>query len=173
MRIRHLNRFVRSDNPPDIIFMGVGENGHIAFNDPHIAFFDDPLGVKIVDLDLKCRNQQVNDACFETIDDVPTHAITLTIPTLMKAARIFVIVPTALKADAIGKIYNGEITQACPASILRTHKAATLYTDVAGAHYRLNNDEQNLYLYRGVVAIRCHSRLWKTSCSYRRRAECS
>lgn len=122
-----------SDNPPDIIFMGVGENGHIAFNDPHIAFFDDPLGVKIVDLDLKCRNQQVNDACFETIDDVPTHAITLTIPTLMKAARIFVIVPTALKADAIGKIYNGEITQACPASILRTHKAATLYTDAAGA----------------------------------------
>ena len=89
--------------------------------------------MKIVDLDQKCRNQQVNDGCFATIDDVPTHAITLSIPIMMKAARLFVIVPTALKADAIGKIYNGEITQACPASILRTHKAATLYTDVPGA----------------------------------------
>lgn len=122
-----------NDNPADIIFMGVGENGHIAFNDPHVAFFDDPLGVKIVDLDQKCRNQQVNDGCFATIDDVPTHAITLSIPIMMKAGRLFVIVPTALKAEAIGKVYNGEITQECPASILRTHKAATLYTDVAGA----------------------------------------
>jgi glucosamine-6-phosphate deaminase len=122
-----------NENPTDIIFMGVGENGHIAFNDPHVAFFDDPLGVKIVDLDQKCRNQQVNDGCFATIDQVPTHAITLSIPIMMKAKRIFTIVPTALKAEAIGKIYNGEITQSCPASILRTHKAATLYTDVAGA----------------------------------------
>lgn len=122
-----------NENPTDIIFMGVGENGHIAFNDPHVAFFDDPLGVKIVDLDQKCRNQQVNDGCFATIDEVPTHAITLSIPIMMKAARLFVIVPTALKAEAIGKIYNGEITQSCPASILRTHKAATLYTDISGA----------------------------------------
>ena len=122
-----------NENPTDIIFMGVGENGHIAFNDPHVAFFDDPLGVKIVDLDQKCRNQQVNDGCFATIDEVPTHAITLSIPIMMKAARLFVIVPTALKAEAIGKIYNGEITQSCPASILRTHKAATLYTDIPGA----------------------------------------
>ena len=122
-----------NENPTDIIFMGVGENGHIAFNDPHVAFFDDPLGVKIVDLDQKCRNQQVNDGCFATIDDVPTHAITLSIPIMMKAKRIFTIVPTALKAEAIGKIYNGDITQSCPASILRTHKAATLYTDVPGA----------------------------------------
>jgi len=121
------------ENPTDIIFMGVGENGHIAFNDPHVAFFNDPLAVKVVDLDRKCRNQQVNDGCFATIDDVPTHAITLSIPTMMKADRLFVIVPTALKAEAIGNIYNGEITEACPASILRTHKAATLYTDVAGA----------------------------------------
>lgn len=122
-----------NENPTDIIFMGVGENGHIAFNDPHVAFFDDPLGVKIVDLDQKCRNQQVNDGCFATIDEVPTHAITLSIPIMMKAARLFVIVPTSLKAEAIGKIYNGEITQSCPASILRTHKAATLYTDIPGA----------------------------------------
>lgn len=121
------------ENIIDIIFMGVGENGHIAFNDPHVAFFDDPLGVKIVDLDQKCRRQQVNDGCFRTIDEVPTHAITLSIPLMMKAGRIFVIVPTALKAEAIGKIYNGEITQTCPASILRTHKAATLYTDMYGA----------------------------------------
>lgn len=122
-----------NENPTDIIFMGIGENGHIAFNDPHVAFFDDPLGVKIVDLDQKCRNQQVNDGCFASIDQVPTHAITLSIPIMMKAKRIFAIAPTALKADAIGKVYNGEITQSCPASILRTHKAVTLYTDAAGA----------------------------------------
>lgn len=117
----------------DIVFMGVGENGHIAFNDPHVALFDDPETVKIVDLDIKCRTQQVNDGCFKTIDEVPEYAITLTIPTMMKAKRLFVVAPTALKADAIGKIYNGEITQQCPASILRTHKAAVLYTDLPGA----------------------------------------
>lgn len=117
----------------DIVFMGVGENGHIAFNDPHVAFFDDPQTVKIVDLDQKCRMQQVNDGCFSSIEEVPKYAITLTIPTMMKAERLFVVAPTALKADAIGRIYNGPIISECPASILRTHKAATLYTDVPGA----------------------------------------
>ncbi|MGM9785649.1 MAG: 6-phosphogluconolactonase [Candidatus Cryptobacteroides sp.] len=117
----------------DIIFMGVGENGHIAFNDPHVAFFDDPLDVKIVDLDEKCRVQQVHDGCFDSIEKVPTHAITLTIPLMMGADRIFVIVPTSNKADAIAKIYNGGITPECPASILRTHLAVTLYTDEPGA----------------------------------------
>ena len=119
--------------PVDVVCLGIGENGHIAFNDPWVAEFQDQEAVKVVQLDEMCRNQQVNDGCFATIDDVPTHAITLSIPIMMKAARLFVIVPTALKAEAIGKIYNGEITQSCPASILRTHKAATLYTDIPGA----------------------------------------
>lgn len=128
----------------DIVFMGVGENGHIAFNDPHVARFDDPETVKIVDLDRKCRMQQVNDGCFKTIEDVPKYAITLTIPAMMKAERIFAVAPTALKAEAIGKICNGEITTQCPASILRTHKAATLYTDLPGAgKIDIQNEKQS------------------------------
>ena len=83
------------ENPVDVVFMGIGENGHIAFNDPHVAHFDDSEVVKVVDLDEKCRRQQVNDGCFATIDDVPTHAMTLTIPTLTKAARLFCVVPAA------------------------------------------------------------------------------
>lgn len=119
----------------DIIFMGVGENGHIAFNDPHVAFFDDPLGVKIVELDATCRKQQVHDGCFARLEEVPTHAITLTIPMMMRADRIFTIVPTALKAEAIRRIVEGGIEPACPASILRRHKAATLYCDADSAKY--------------------------------------
>lgn len=122
-----------NDNPIDIVFMGVGENGHIAFNDPHVAFFDDPEVIKVVELDQACRNQQVNDGCFPTIGDVPTHAITLTIPTLMSAKQIFCIVPTTAKADAISALYHGKIEESCPASILRNHKSATLYCDVASA----------------------------------------
>lgn len=121
------------DYPIDIIFMGVGENGHIAFNDPHVADFNDPLDVKIVDLDARCRQQQVNDGCFATLADVPTHAISLTCSMMMRAGRLFIVAPTALKAEAISKIYNGEITESCPASITRTHPAATLYTDEPGA----------------------------------------
>ena len=80
--------------------MGIGENGHIAFNDPHVADFNDPLKIKMVDLDLKCRQQQVNDKCFDAIEEVPTHALTLTCPTLANAKYHFCIVPTKLKAQA-------------------------------------------------------------------------
>lgn len=79
-------------NPPDIVFMGVGENGHIAFNDPPVADFNDTSMVKIVKLDEICRNQQVNDGCFSSIDLVPTHAMTLTIPTLFGADYLFCVV---------------------------------------------------------------------------------
>ena len=116
-------------NPIDIVFMGIGENGHIAFNDPHVADFSDPKSVKIVELDQMCRNQQVNDGCFATIADVPTHAITLTIPTLLSADKIFCVVPSSTKADAVAKVYNGKVTEECPASVLRRHKDATLYCD--------------------------------------------
>lgn len=120
---------VLEQNAIDIVFMGIGENGHIAFNDPHVALFDDPEPVKIVVLDQMCRNQQVNDGCFETIDQVPTHAITLTIPTLLSADRIFCVVPVATKANAVEAVCKGGITEQCPASILRNHKNATLYCD--------------------------------------------
>jgi glucosamine-6-phosphate deaminase len=121
--------------PPDLILMGIGENGHIAFNDPHVADFDDPLDVKVVSLDRICREQQVNDGCFETLDKVPQQAVTLTIPVLMRAGRIFVVVPAKTKAKAVEAAVKGEITPKCPASVLRRHGNATLYCDMDSARY--------------------------------------
>ena len=116
-------------NRPDVVVMGIGENGHIAFNDPHVAFFNDPETVKAVSLDLVCRQQQVNDGCFACLDDVPEYALTLTIPTLVNTDNIFCIVPAKTKAWAVNETVNGEVSEKCPASILRTHKNATLYLD--------------------------------------------
>lgn len=116
-------------NTVDIVCMGIGENGHIAFNDPHVADFNDPCRIKKVDLDQKCRQQQVNDGCFETIDQVPTHALTLTIPTLYNVQNIFCVVPAATKAEAVKNTVTGPVSEKCPASILRTHENAILYTD--------------------------------------------
>jgi glucosamine-6-phosphate deaminase len=118
-----------SKNPVDIVVLGIGENGHIAFNDPPVADFNDPKLVKSVKLDEVCRNQQVNDGCFATIDDVPTHALTLTVPALMAGKELYCIVPAPTKAKAVFATVNGDITTACPASVLRTHKCATLYLD--------------------------------------------
>ena len=121
-------------HPTDIIFMGIGENGHIAFNDPGVAKFDDPENIKIAKLDEVCRNQQVNDGCFASIDLVPIHAYTLTVPIMMRAPKMMLVVPTALKAKAIHDTVLGPVDEMVPASIVRTHKGgATLYTDVAGA----------------------------------------
>jgi glucosamine-6-phosphate deaminase len=116
-------------NPTDIVVMGIGENGHIAFNDPPVADFKDTKKVKPVQLDEICRQQQVNDGCFATIDDVPTHALTLTIPTLVKAPNLFCIVPAKTKANAVKETLTGNIDEHCPASILRTRKGAMLYLD--------------------------------------------
>ena len=115
--------------PTDIVIMGIGENGHIAFNDPGVADFNDPKWVKIATLDEVCRNQQVNDGCFSDISLVPKIALTLTCPTLVKAPYLFCIVPTDKKADAVYKTVYGEITEDCPASILRTRDNAILYLD--------------------------------------------
>lgn len=119
--------------PADMVFLGIGENGHLAFNDPHVAFFDDPLAVKIVDLSPECRTQQINDGCFATLEQVPTHAITITIPELLHVKKLFAIVPTRAKANAIKATCDGPITTSCPASILRTHKDTTLYVDADSA----------------------------------------
>lgn len=115
--------------PTDVVVMGIGENGHIAFNDPHVADFNDPAAVKIVTLDEKCRQQQVNDGCFANLEDVPKTALTLTIPTLVAAPQVFCIVPAETKAQAVFHTVNGPISEACPASILRRHASATLYLD--------------------------------------------
>lgn len=113
----------------DIVCMGIGENGHIAFNDPHVADFNDSALIKKVDLDEKCRQQQVNDGCFESIDQVPTHALTLTVPTLYNGEYLFCVVPAATKADAVKNTVEGPISELCPASILRKHNNAVLYVD--------------------------------------------
>ncbi len=115
--------------PLDIVCLGIGENGHLAFNDPPVADFHDPAAVKIVELDEPCRRQQVNDGCFPAIEQVPTHAITLTIPTLLSGTRLVAVVPGPAKREAIRRTLTGPIETACPASILRTHAACTLYLD--------------------------------------------
>ncbi|MBR5312758.1 MAG: glucosamine-6-phosphate deaminase [Clostridia bacterium] len=118
-----------ADHPVDIVCLGIGENGHIAFNDPWVADFDDPVKVKVVPLDEVCRNQQVHDGCFPTIDDVPKYALTLTIPALTCAAHMFCSVPAATKRDAVRRTVTEEITIDCPASIMRKHPHAVLYCD--------------------------------------------
>ncbi|MBB4034930.1 glucosamine-6-phosphate deaminase [Dysgonomonas hofstadii] len=115
--------------PPNIVCLGIGENGHIAFNDPHVARFDDEEMVKVVVLDEMCRQQQVNDKCFDKLDDVPTEALTLTIPTLLLAQYLFCIVPFRTKAQAVFNTINGKISEVCPASALRTKDNAVLYLD--------------------------------------------
>lgn len=115
--------------PPDIVCLGIGENTHIAFNDPHIADFNDAEWVKIVDLDFRSRQQQVNDGCFATLDEVPSLAITLTVPALFAGRYLYCIVPGSTKADAVFKSLNEEITPAYPATILRKHNNAIIFLD--------------------------------------------
>lgn len=119
------------ENPLDICILGVGENGHIAFNDPPVADFEDKAYVKVVELEERCRVQQVHDGCFECVDQVPRYALSVTIPGLTQAGAMFCSVPAATKAEAIKHMLNDEISTACPATILRTHSGARLYTDVA------------------------------------------
>ena len=116
-------------NLADVVVMGIGENGHIAFNDPPVADFCDAHTVKAVKLDEICRNQQVNDGCFTSIDQVPTHALTLTVPALTRAPYLFCIVPAPAKAWAVRETLTGSIDEHCPASVLRTHDNAVLYLD--------------------------------------------
>lgn len=122
-----------ADAPIDLVCLGIGENGHIAFNDPPVADFQDPVAVKPVELDRPCREQQVNDGCFPALAEVPTHALTLTVPALLAGRRLCCMVPGARKAAAVANALQGPVTTACPASILRTHSAATLYLEAESA----------------------------------------
>lgn len=115
--------------PVDLVCMGIGENGHIAFNDPPVADFDDPETVKIVELDAACRQQQVNDGCFASLAEVPTHALTLTVPALLAAPFIFCIVPGTAKAQAVYNTLNKPMETAYPSTILRKHENAVLFLD--------------------------------------------
>lgn len=120
-----------SEKPLELVCMGIGENGHLAFNDPPVADFADPCMVKLVELDAACRQQQVNDGCFAALDQVPTHALTLTIPALLSAAAISCVVPGERKAAAVAETLLGPVSTTCPASILRTHANAVLHVDPA------------------------------------------
>lgn len=115
--------------PSDMVFMGIGENTHIAFNDPHVADFNDPYMVKPVNLDMACRQQQVNDGCFDKIEDVPERALTLTVPSLLQAAHIFCMVPGENKAQAVYYTLCHPITESHPSTVLRKHPNALLYLD--------------------------------------------
>lgn len=122
------------ENPVDIVILGIGENGHIAFNDPGVADFSDPMLVKPAELDQICRNQQVNDGCFAAIDEVPTHALTLTVPALCSAKAMFCSVPASTKAWAVKEtVTTDRIDEHCPATAMRLHCNATMYCDADSA----------------------------------------
>jgi len=120
-------------NPPDFAVLGIGENGHLAFIDPPFCDFNDPKAVKVVELDEVCRNQQVNDGAFTTLDEVPRNALSLTIPTLMARPKLFAIAPGPAKRQAIKNTVEGTISTSCPASILRSHPDAHLFIDTVSA----------------------------------------
>jgi glucosamine-6-phosphate deaminase len=114
--------------PVDLAFVGIGENGHLAFNDPPADFdIDDPY--LVVQLDHKCRQQQVNEGWFGSVADVPTQAISMSVRQIMRAREIIVVVPDERKAQAVKNSLEGEIMPMVPASILRRHPNATIYLD--------------------------------------------
>ena len=117
----------------DLACIGIGENGHIAFNDPPVADFNDPRWVKPVELDEPCRKQQFGEGWFASLDAVPRTALSLTIPAILSSRRISCVVPDARKAQAVRNTLQGPIHTACPASILRTHPDTVLWLDQAAA----------------------------------------
>jgi glucosamine-6-phosphate deaminase len=120
-------------NPLDLCCLGIGENGHLAFNDPGVADFDDPLDVKVVDLDPACRRQQVNEGHFPDMASVPSRAITVTIPALLRARQVMAIVPEARKAEPVRAALIDPISTRCPASALRAISHATIYLEPESA----------------------------------------
>ena len=117
------------EHPLDLCCLGAGENGHLAFNDPPVADFADPLDVKVVELEASCRRQQVHEGHFPDIDAVPARAITVTIPALLRAARVLAIVPEARKAEPVLAALTGPVATSCPASALRRAANAVLHLE--------------------------------------------
>jgi glucosamine-6-phosphate deaminase len=114
---------------PRLCLLGIGENGHLAFNDPCDADFNDPRDVRVATLDKVCREQQVAEGWFPSLEAVPARAITLTIPTLFRVPKLIVSVPGSRKAKIVRRLIEDEISTACPATLLRTHPDATVYLD--------------------------------------------
>jgi glucosamine-6-phosphate deaminase len=114
---------------PQLCLLGIGENGHLAFNDPHEARFDDPLDVRTVQLDEACRQQQAAEGWFNSLEDVPQVAITVTMPALFRVPKLILSVPGSRKAAIVKRMIEEPISTHCPATILRRHPNATLYLD--------------------------------------------
>jgi glucosamine-6-phosphate deaminase len=133
--IAECDRYTRllENQPIDLCFLGIGENGHLAFNDPSVADFQDPAKVKLVKLDHVNRQQQVNTAYFANLADVPQYAFTVTISMICTAKKIICLAPATRKAQVVKTLLTGNITTNCPASILRQQPQATLFLDVNSA----------------------------------------
>jgi len=129
---RQYAKALRSANP-QLCLLGVGENGHLAFNDPGLADFNDPEDMKIVALDEDCKQQQVAEGWFKLIEEVPSQALTLTIPVLLRVPKLIVSVPGSRKAKIINRVLRDPISTACPATILRTHPDTTVFLDEESA----------------------------------------
>lgn len=129
---RRYAELLREHNP-QLCLLGIGENGHLAFNDPAEANFEDPNDIKIVSLDQQCRQQQVNEGWFGSLAEVPQRAITLTIPTLLRVPRLIATVPGERKAHIVHRTLTEEISTRCPATIMRKHPDTTVYLDPASA----------------------------------------
>lgn len=121
------------EKPIDLCCLGMGENGHIAFNDPPVADFADPRLMKLVQLDERCRQQQVGEGAFPDLAAVPQYAYTLTVPALCAARKMVCIVPERRKAEAVRRALQGPVSTACPASFLRRQSHAVLYLDADSA----------------------------------------
>jgi glucosamine-6-phosphate deaminase len=120
-------------HPLDLCCLGIGENGHLAFNDPPTADFADPLDVKVVELDRACRRQQVGEGHFATESEVPERAVTVTVPALLRATRVLAVVPESRKARPVRAALEGPVTTECPASILQRTPHATVFLDADSA----------------------------------------
>ena len=118
---------------PQLCLLGIGENGHLAFNDPPEANFDDPEAMKVVTLDAECRQQQLAEGWFQRFEDVPERALTVTIPTILKVPKLIVSIPGYRKAQSVRRTLLEPISTACPATILRSHPDVTLFLDQASA----------------------------------------
>jgi glucosamine-6-phosphate deaminase len=118
---------------PQLCLLGIGENGHLAFNDPSEANFSDPDAMKVVTLDTACRQQQLAEGWFGKFEDVPEQALTLTIPTMLKVPKLIVSVPGIRKAQSVRRTLGDPISTACPATILRLHPDVTIYLDQESA----------------------------------------
>jgi glucosamine-6-phosphate deaminase len=119
--------------PLDLCCLGIGENGHLAFNDPPVADFEDARDVKVVVLDGACRRQQVHEGHFPTEEDVPERAVTVTIPALLRASRVLAVVPEARKAEPVRAALQGPVSTSCPASILQVTSHAAVFLDTDSA----------------------------------------